>query len=418
MATPHGKRLLQSLLADPKGTEKYIQFGLTEDFFQGQEIDLYEKVTEHVEKYGRLPKPQTLDVNIPEEIETPEYYLDHVQTRYTHRTLVRGIKEAGSLIQGKATDEALDVLRKAVIDLTVVKHRTSMIEFAADAGKIIDDEYQMLTKLGNPGILTGMPSVDNMMNGLRGGDVMVLVGRPEQGKTYNMLYMAHNAWHQQQKRVLFVSMEMKPLPLIQRTVAIHEKRAITLLRKAEYSKKSHKALLHSLSKYSDSHDKFWVIDGNLAATVQDVLILCHQLQPDVVFIDGAYLMHTSDDRRMQRWDRIGTTLELVKQDISTALGIPCILSYQFNKEGAKKKDLENIGGTDIIGQIASCVLALWEKEDGDAAYTARKKIDIIKGRNGEKGEFFINWIFDQPPFMNFDEVDEDEGKAKQMDAYL
>lgn len=419
MATVHGQRLLQSLLGDPKGTEKYVQFGLTEELFQGEEVDLYEDVSTHVAKYGKLPNPTTINVTLPEDLENPEYYLEHVRQRHQHRSVVRAIQEAATYIQDKDSDKALDVLRSMVLDTTRTKHHTHIVELGEDARQFLDDEYQLLTKLNHsPGIMTGYPTVDAMMNGLRGGDVMAMVGRPQQGKTFNMLAMAHHVWHTQGKRVLFVSMEMKPLILIQRIIAMHEHMSITLLRKAEYPKSRHKKLMESLSKLGSNHEKFWIIDGNLAASVEDILMLCHQLQPDALFIDGAYMLRTTTDKRLSRWDRIGTTMEIIKQDISTGLGIPSILSYQFNKEGAKKKDLENIGGTDIIGQIASCVLALYEKEEQAAEYTARKKVDIIKGRSGESGEFFINWVFDVPPFMNFSEIVEDEGTPQQMDAYV
>jgi len=48
---------------------------------------------------------------------------------------------------------------------------------------------------------------------------LAIVGRPAAGKTYKVLYMAHNAWWEQKKKPLVVSMEMKPLPLIQRIAA-------------------------------------------------------------------------------------------------------------------------------------------------------------------------------------------------------
>ena len=197
---------------------------------------------------------------------------------------------------------------------------------------------------------------------------------------------------------------------------MHEHLPITLLRKAEIPKAKHKQLLKNLEGLSNDHEDFWIIDGNLAATVEDLLLMCHQLQPDAVYIDGAYLMRSSQDTRMARWERIGTVLEYAKQKISTELDIPLICSYQFNKEGAKSKDLENIGGTDIIGQIASVVLALYKKEEDEGTFGARKKIDIIKGRHGEQGEFFIRWLFDIPPFMKFNEIEAEPQEGDESGA--
>jgi hypothetical protein len=163
-----------------------------------------------------------------------------------------------------------------------------------------------------------------------------------------------------------------------------------------------------MGELETTHEKFWIIDGNLTAKVQDIVMLVHQMQPDVLYIDGAYLLQ-AEEKRLPRYERIASTLEVVKSEISTRLNIPCVLSYQFNKEGAKTKALENIGGSDAIGQLCSCVLALYEKEVATIEYMVKKKVDILKGRNGEEGEFFINWIFDTPPFMDFSEILPEKG---------
>lgn len=416
----HGRDLLRALLADPKGTEKFVSYHLTENMFVGTESDLFEQVEGHVAKYGRLPKPATIEVEVPDDLDVPEYYLDHVRRRFEHRTIVRGMKSAQDYLQSKDPEAALDALRETVIALTLKQSGTHMVDFSSDAARLLDDEYKMLSQhydVGAPGIETGYPSLDKMGR-LRGGDVLAIVGRPQQGKTYQLLNMAHNAWHVQRKRCMFLSMEMKPLPLIQRITAMHEKMSVTLLRKGEYPKKKHKELMQSLQKLEDSHDRFWIVDGNLAASIDDVHALVHQTQPDVLYVDGGYLMQARE-RRIPRYERVNQTLEFLKQEISTNLGVPVLVSYQFNKQGVKEKELENIGGTDAIGQIASIVLALYEKEENEAEFATSKQVEIIKGRNGEQGSFRINWTFDKPPFMDFTEINEDDtSEAAQYEGYV
>lgn len=415
MAAMQGKRLLQSLLLDKKGTEKYVSFGLRAELFQGLEVELFESISSHVEEYGRLPKPATIEIDCPDDLEPPEFYMDHVLNRFAHREIVAAMKEAQVDLHEKNPGIALDRFRELVVDLSTKAAATQIVDFSTQGAQVIDDEYNLLTK-GNvqPGIMTGYPTLDSMLNGLRGGDVMSIVGRPGQGKTYMLLKMAHHAWHIQKKRPLFVSMEMKPLPLIQRITAMHQKMSITHLRKAEYPKSKHKKLIDSLSKLGNDHEQLWIVDGNLTAQVQDMLMLCHQLQPDVAYIDGGYLLQTSD-KRVPRWERIAQTLEFVKQNIASALGIPAVITYQFNKAGVKEKELENIGGSDAIGQLSSCVLALWEKEESEAEFLVKKKVDIIKGRSGEEGEFYINWRFDVPPFMDFSEIIDDTAFTEELE---
>ena len=411
--------LLHALLNDPKGTAKFVSMGLHEALFQGTEIDLFESVNSHVEKYGRLPHPKTIGVEILADLDVAEFYLDHTRRRYEHRQIVRSMKQAQECLQGKDPVGALDALREAVVELTMRSERAHMVDFSTEAGGLLDAEYKILTQqldIDLPGVATGYPTIDKMGR-LREGDVLALVGRPQQGKTYQLLNMAHNAWHTQKKRVMFLSMEMRPLPLIQRITAMHEHMSVTLLRRAEYPKDRHKKLLQSLAKLEADHDRFWIVDGNLAATIDDVHALVHQTQPDVLYVDGGYLLQARD-KRIPRYERVNQTLEFLKQEIATNLGVPVFVSYQFNKKGKDDKDLENIGGSDSIGQLASIVLALWEKEENEAEFATTKKVDIIKGRNGEQGQFTIHWTFDKPPFMNFSEVADDESHNEQMDVYV
>ena len=99
---------------------------------------------------------------------------------------------------------------------------------------------------------------------------------------------------------------------------------------------------------------------------------------------------------------------MLKEGLASALNIPVAISYQFNRQTPKKKDestgLEHIAGADAIGQIASIVLGSFD--DDNVETMKRKKIRIMKGRSGEQGEYFINWIFDDYPFMDFSEIAE------------
>jgi hypothetical protein len=75
----------------------------------------------------------------------------------------------------------------------------------------------------------------------------------------------------------------------------------------------------------------------------------------------------------------------------------------------EKGGLENIGYSDAIGQISSIVLALEEEDSAETLH--RRKLRLLKGRNGEVGEFDINWHFHN---MNFDQVDVDDAPLENI----
>lgn len=404
MAALSGMHLLTSLLVADGGAEQYLSMGLHEKLFSGPESDLFKKIDTHLREYGTLPQPGTVGCEVPDGLESPLYYLADVRKRYKHRTITRALKDCQSFLVDKNPDSAERRLRECLLEVMREASPNQVVDYAKDGSKLLNDEYLSLTK-GHltPGVMTGYPTLDGLLNGLRGGDVMSIVGRPGEGKTYQLLRMAHHAWDTQHKKVLFVSMEMKPLPLIQRITAMHEKMSITLLRKGEIMKEKHAKIMANMHELTSTHEKFWIVDGNLTSRVEDTIILAKQMKPDILFVDGAYLLRV-EDKRVPRFERINQTIEAIKSEISTALGIPAALTYQFGRGGVKEKELEQIGGSDSIGQISSCVLALFETEKSSVESIVRKKVNIIKGRNGEQGEFWINWIFDAPPFMDFSEI--------------
>jgi replicative DNA helicase len=148
----------------------------------------------------------------------------------------------------------------------------------------------------------------------------------------------------------------------------------------------------------------YVVDGNLAASVDDIYRLAAQLKVAAVYIDGAYLLRHKN-ARLDRFTKVAENTERMKQ-LTGDCGLPTFASWQFNREAAKKAKkgdekvgLEDIGMSDAIAQCSSIVLGLFQEESVETMH--QRQVDVLKGRNGEVGQFSINWLFD---VMNFDEI--------------
>ena len=136
---------------------------------------------------------------------------------------------------------------------------------------------------------------------------------------------------------------------------------------------------------------------------------------DAIFLDGAYLMRHRN-QRLDRFTKVAENVELMKQ-LSTDLEIPTFASWQFNRQAAKKgkglqknekAGLEDIGYSDAIPQVSSIVMGLHQEEGIETMN--QRIIDVMKGRNGEIGQFKISWDFQT---MNFDEISEESEKLKE-----
>lgn len=422
------KMLLGMVDRDKKGFSEFMDFHLSEDIFRGDELELYRFLNAHALKYGQLPKRKTIKdwaatnpISIPSKEavdEPPKFYLDQIENRNLKLNLKSAMMGAEKL-RVESPDKALEALTSEILRLNQKSRRKNLINFTDDAPKMLHEEYVQAHLNVDKGLKFGWDTFDEMSGGLTGGDVVTIVGRPGMGKTYIMLHAMIHAWHQG-LTTLFVSMEMKNVPVVQRVAALATNTSISELKSGQISTSKYERM-HTIIKGMSGAQGMWIADGALSATTDDLQILCSQLQPDVVFIDGAYLLRHKNDR-IARHEKVNQNQEDIKQHIAEGRNITVVQSFQFNREMVKKDvedvGVENIGGSDAVGQLSSVVMGLFEEDSIETVL--QRKIRILKGRNGEQGEFMINWRFggfgkkqsdddkDVSDIMNFTEIPKDK----------
>lgn len=423
-----GRQLLSSLVYTGS-IQDFMGMALEPHLFKDGESVLFDFIVGHVSKFGAIPKQETIeDVQALEDAltpapEPPAFYLEGVEKRYLHNALKATIQEATSLLTVKNSLPALDVLMKSVSELYRKRQRKNLSDFR-DAAKIIKQAYLVQKTMGNEVSLPfGWETFDAMSGGARAGDFITFVGRPSAGKTFKLLYAAHHAW--KAGRVpLFISMEMLSLIINQRITSIETKKDLKQLIKAELSTAALKEMMAQLVKLKDVDHPLWVVDGSLVRGVDDIIMLCHQLKPSAIYLDGAYLLG-HPDKRMGKWEKQAENARDLKQRVATDLGIPVIASYQLSKASTKAKKntkgkapaqdgMEDVYGSDEMAQLSTVMLGLFDNE-ADIEKKKQRVVKILKGRNGESGEFTINWDFGTN--MNFTEILPEKPEEMQM-AYM
>ncbi len=385
----------------------WLGWGDVSHLFRPSEQALHDFVRDFAKKYGALPTAATLENHLGDELsDAPEpaaYYHDLLQLRFTEAELKRGMKAAADKLgaEGKDPEAALALVAETVMQLIAKKQSRQVSDFRDAYDAVMGDYVAKYTADDGGGLRFGWPTLDAMTGGLVRGDMASLVGRPSKGKTWQMLYAAHHGWHEQGACQLFVSMEMKPLPIQQRLAAMHASVPAGKLKNAELSSAYLGKLKTSLVEVKGAKSPFWVVDGNFSSTVEDIWMLARQLKPDGIWVDGGYLL--KHPRERDRFKRVAENADLVKQELSDIA--PTAVSWQFAKpKGDKKKtewSLDDIGYTDAIAQVSSVVLGLLAPDSVETLQA--RVIDILKGRNGEVGKFSTRWDFIA---MDFSEVEE------------
>lgn len=416
-----GKQFLSAVLAGGKASA-LLEHGPIDHLFKASEEDVYKFVKGYTKEYGELPYPETILAHTGETLVehkgAPGYYYDLMVERHIELTLKKAGKAMIEKLNGDAKDApaALTIMRDAVVGLLAHKHGKDLLDFRAAYPLLWGDYVSKWNGQDDTGLRLGWPYLDEMSGGLRPGDLISIVGRPAQGKTFQMLYAALHGWNnppegQEGQSRLFVSMEMGVLPIMQRLAAMQTHLPMTQVKNAALSTTNLAKYKDGLATLESKDAPFYVLDGNLAATIDDIEAIAQQLKPTAIFVDGAYLIQNSKER--DRFSRLNATVDGLKNRIGKLA--PTVASFQFNREAAKeakkkkgesKIGLEHIFGSDAIGQHSSLVLGLFEEES--VATVKQRRVEILKGRHGETGAFTTNWDFDKMDFSQVTEVALDE----------
>jgi replicative DNA helicase len=416
-----GLRALRRIVEDQKALD-WHKHKVSESLFISGEVEVFTWVNAHLTKFHQLPQLETLCSQFPEvkELDTPEpfaYYLDHLQDRYAYRLINNSNLESQKMLKEdkNAIKPAVALMEKTIGLIKGQEYRTKIMDVGKESGKLVLAQYH--NTLQNDLLAEfGWPYLDEMTGGALPGDVISYVGRPAMGKTWLILFSALLNWRKG-RSVMLTSMEMNILAIAQRLTAMYSKTPISQLKMGGFSSSTYKTFAGGLLEMGQETGKFYVVDGNLAASAEDVYLLASQLGVSSVYIDGAYLLKHSNPR-LDRFTRVAENVELMK-GATTELEIPTFASWQLNREAAKAQKktgqsagLEDIGYSDAIGQISSIVLALLQEEGVETLN--QRSVDVLKGRSGEIGKFGINWGFQT---MDFNQVGT-EGNPDQNSGLL
>jgi replicative DNA helicase len=195
--------------------------------------------------------------------------------------------------------------------------------------------------------------------------------------------------------VLFVSMEMTLKQIGNRFYGQYSGINPDCIRKGQLSHWTYRRFRDAV-RTLDGSNRFNLYAGNMGKTVDDVDILIQELAPDIVFIDGMYLMKPSGLKgNVGRYERIAYVLDELKT-VTLVRDRPLITTTQFGKgagKGGKGGDLENIGYTDTIATHSSIVMGIKMPAGDKSKYPKTREIDLLKGREGEQADFNINYTF-------------------------
>lgn len=381
--------------------------------FLDDERPVFDFVKRHYRRYAQLPAFNTVEeetgVRLPEIEEQTQYYLKRIFDRKLYGDLTPQFSSLRDSLRNNNMDEA----REHIAAMRMLARQNTSdedIRNLSQAGQSVLRAYEeSAARPGVSGVPTGWETLDNITGGYQPGDLVSWIGRMGMGKTYILLSQADYAW-QQGYNVLVVTMEMTITQIARRHAGMLAGINPEYIRKGQLSVWARRRLRRQLE---DMHfaERFNIYAGGFSKHVEDIEVVAQEFDPDIIFIDGVYLLRPSTSRNMHRLERIAEVLDEVKK-MTITQNRPIVTTSQFSRQAGKKGkegSLETIGFTDAIGMHSSLVFGI--KEGAPPHQSSRRQIEIMKGREGEHGEFAINYKFTP---INFGEIPPETQQAEAV----
>lgn len=263
-------------------------------------------------------------------------------------------------------------------------------------GKMVKDPQE---------IKTGFEGLDKLTGGLSAGKLYVLGGRPAMGKTTFAFNLLERLAVEQNKKVVYYSLEYPAEQLVEKLIRITSK----LIRKEwkKIEEESFEDLHNATEKIRESNI---VIEDDIDIDFESKIKNRDNNElkdADVIIVDYLQLIRrTNGDNhrnRQEEQDRIVRTLKYMAQE----LNVPVIVISQLNRAVDKRSDhrpllcdLRDVGS---LEECADVVLFLYRDEYYEGPYSHEKgvaEIIVAKNHDGNTGVIRMAFIKEFLLFAN------------------
>lgn len=332
--------------------------------------------------------------------------LEKIKKRYAEKqvTAIQDIlakQEPGSMDISKAVGEMQKTVQtiKALSQVKAYDRKT-----LKEAVPIFREEYN--AKLENPhfdqGIRTSYSYLDNVTDGLRPGELILIGGESGAGKSMLLMNMAIQIWMQGNTidmmenfapghSILYFSLEMPFKPCLNRVLARLSNNPSKLIRNAKLNNDEAAKLKKALKFINNYPHEFEIIDIPRGATMESLELIYEEAKthydPKVIVIDYMGLM-SYEGADMEDWLKLGKIAEKI-HEFARVHNCTVLSAVQLNRgKGGKEVDdkigLHRIGRSALIMQNANIAVQI-ETRPNEKSYPDMY-YHLIKNRDGELGK--------------------------------
>ncbi len=240
----------------------------------------------------------------------------------------------------------------------------------------------------------GISQLDKYTGGVSAGDLVYVIGRLGTGKTTFSLWLVAK-WLQEGKKVLMVSNENRADDVIAKVDSYLGGFNPIKKRTMDWTEDDlHR--IQTVSFIARHMEGDMYVPNRPVKDVKEVQSLVYVYRPDVVVVDGLYLLNGMSGSE-SHWEKITNISRNLKQ-LAEGEGVPVLGIHQANRQAIGRRiEIEHIAYADALAQDADVVLAINPEDDGSMF------IECKKSRWGKSDwGMFVKFYFDTMTAKVFD----------------
>lgn len=331
--------------------------------------------------------------------ENLKYWCNELRVKLKHNTIADGVDEAVSKLQDFNTDEAYKIIKSTISYVESEVVESTAVDITKNTAERKEAYLKRKENKGMIGIPFGIKHLDYLTKGMIKDTVTTVVAKPGVGKTwFEVLVGAYCQLNNY--RVLQLVTEMSDDIMRDRYEAMlfgmcYGNFSYSQFKSGRLSLETEKKYFEFLDNELPNFEPLIVehVDGVMSAAA-----LVDKHNPDIVLIDGIYLM-SDDQGARDDWARL-THISRDLKILAKRIHKPFLVNTQLDQKAkGKNTSLGDIKYAQAVGQDSDTVIELYRDElmIQDREMGAR----LLKQREGILGKVIFQWDFDK---MNFSDI--------------
>ena len=344
-----------------------------------------------LERVGGAPYLHTLISSVPTAANA-RYYAEIVAEKAVLRRLV----DAGTRVvqlgyegtEGAEVDVVVDMAQQEVFAIAQ-RNVTEDYAILADILQPTMDELDELSTHGGlaRGIPTGFIDLDNLTNGLHGGQMIIVAARPGVGKSTLALDFMRSCSIKHNKASVIFSLEMSKSEIVMRLLSAETEIRLSDMRAGRMSDEAWAKLANRGGQISEAP---LFIDDSANLTMMEIRSKARRLKQkhDLQMIVVDYLQLMSSGKRVESRQQEVSEFSRQLKLLAKELDVPLVAISQLNRGPESRTDkrpqLADLRESGSLEQDADMVMLLYrpDSQDKDDERAGEADIILAKHRGG------------------------------------